>query len=108
MRPVMQKAHDYENKTLTALARKVPCRFTFAHRCEGDSMACHANWLAWNKAVGKKAPDWAWAAGCLAAHDAIDNKLNKTLTYDQREYEWMNAYLGTWNYIWSNKLVRVA
>lgn len=103
----MPKSHDFKSKSLTALAQHVPCRFTFPHDCRGDTMACHANWLRWGKAVGKKAPDWAWASGCLTAHDAIDNKLNHTLSMDAREAEWMNAYLGTWNYIWEHRLVRV-
>lgn len=107
-RGVMQKQHAYRSKALTSLARDVPCMFTFAHKCVGDTMACHANWLQWGKGVHEKAPDWAWASGCLAAHDAIDNKLNRTLSMDARGAEWMTAYVGTWNYIFGKRLVRVA
>lgn len=107
-RPIIQKSNAYKSKRLTDLARHVPCMFVFAHKCVGDRMACHANWLQWGKAVGMKAPDWAWASGCLTAHDAIDNKLNKTLSMEVREAEWMMAYVSTWNYIYENRLVRVA
>lgn len=107
-RPIIQKSNDFKSKTLTGLARHVPCCFTFPHKCSNVTMPCHANWLKWNKAVGKKAPDWAWASGCVDAHNAIDDKLDKRLTLDQREYEWMTAYIGTWNYIYENRLVRVA
>ncbi len=104
-RPVIQKSNHVRSKGLTGLARLVPCMFTFPHDCDTDTMACHANWLRWGKGVGMKAPDWAWASGCKAAHDAIDDKLNQTLTMDQREPEWMNAYLGTWNFIHENRLL---
>lgn len=107
-RAVMQKQNNVRSKSLTALAQHVPCMFTFAHKCLGDTMPCHANWLRWNKGVGLKAPDWAWASGCLTAHNAIDDKLDKTLSMDAREAEWMNAYIGTWNYIWANRLAVAA
>lgn len=107
-RPVMQKAHDFKSKSLTGLAKYVPCMFVFPHNCSEHTMACHANTLKWNKAVGKKAPDWAWASGCLEAHNAIDDKLNKTLSMEAREAEWMMAYVSTWNYIYENRLVKVA
>lgn len=104
-RPVMQKSNDFKSKSLTDLAQYVPCMFAFSHTCVGGTVACHANWLEWGKGVNKKAPDWAWASGCFTAHDAIDNKLNHTLSMDARQAEWMNAYLGTWNYIYGNGLV---
>jgi hypothetical protein len=104
----MQKDRAHRSKKLTALAQYVPCQFTFPHKCSTDTMPCHANWLKWSKGVGMKAPDWAWASGCLTAHNAIDDKLDKTLSMDARESEWMNAYMGTWNYIYDNGLVRVA
>lgn len=107
-RPIIQKQNSYRSKKLTDLARFVPCQFVFPHECSTDTMPCHANWLKWGKGVGMKAPDWAFASGCFNAHDCIDNKLNKTLTQDQREYEWQMAYIGTWNFIHENKLVRVA
>ena len=107
-RPIIQKQNHYRSKSLTSLARLVPCQFTFPHKCSTDTMPCHANWLKWGKAVGGKAPDWAWASGCLEAHNAIDDKLDKRLNPDQRQYEWMNAYIGTHNYLWANGLVRVA
>lgn len=107
-RPIIQKQPRYENRSLLSLARLVPCMFTFAHKCSSDTMPCHANWLRWNKGVGMKSPDWAWASGCLNAHDAIDNKLNKTLSIEAREAEWMVAYISTWNYLFEHKLVRVS
>ena len=106
-RAIIQKSRDFKSKPLTDLARHVPCMFVFAHQCSSDTMACHANWLQWNKAVGKKAPDWAWASGCLNAHDAIDNKLNKTLSMEAREAEWMTAFVSTQNYLWEHGLIAV-
>lgn len=107
-RAVVQKSNPYRSRKLTDLARDVPCMFVFAHKCSGDTMACHANWLVWHKGVGMKAPDWAWASGCLTAHNAIDDKLNHTLSMDAREAEWMNAFISTHNYLWANNLVRIA
>jgi hypothetical protein len=107
-RTVMQKQPAFRSRKLTDLARLVPCRFTFPHECRGDTMACHANWQAWGKGVHYKAPDWAFAAGCLTAHNAIDNKLDKTLSMEARESEWMNAYVGTMNYLWSEGLIKIA
>ena len=107
-RPIVQKADSYRSKRLTDLARDIPCQFTFAHECKGATMACHANWLRWSKGVGLKAPDWAWASGCLTAHNAIDDKLDRTLSMGAREAEWMNAFIATHNYLWKHALVRIA
>ena len=98
----------YRSKKHTSLARGMPCMFTFAHQCQGDVVACHANWQQWGKGVGLKAPDWAWAAGCMTAHREIDGKIAPTMTREQRQSEWLNAFIGTQNYLYDNALVRVA
>jgi hypothetical protein len=108
VRPVLQKRPRYIDKSLTGLAKLVPCQFTFQHECSRDTMACHSNWLNWNKGVGLKCSDWAWAAGCLVAHREIDGKINPKLTKDERQYYWMEAFISTQDYLWRNRLLRVA
>lgn len=71
-------------------------------------MPCHGNWQELGKGVGLKTADFIWASGCRDAHNAIDDKLDKRLNPDQRHYEWLVSYIGTWNYIYENKLVKVA
>lgn len=108
MSEVRQRQPSYENKKLTGLAKRVPCMFTFRHLCNGITMPCHANGLSWGKGVGLKSHDWAFASGCWNAHDAIDNKLNHTLTQDERHYYWLEAFVSTQTYIWENRMVKVA
>lgn len=108
MSAVRQRQPRYINPKLTRLAKHVPCMFTFQHYCHGASMPCHSNWQVWGKGVGLKSHDWAFAAGCSNAHDAIDNKLNRTLSQDERHYYWLEAFVSTQTYLWDNGLVRVA
>lgn len=108
MRPIIYKRPRYVNAKLLSLARTMPCMFTFAHDCRGDVMACHANWQQWGKGVGLKCPDWAWAAGCMAAHREIDGKIGATMTREERESHWLNAFIATQDFLWSEGRVRVA
>ena len=108
MRPVLQKTPRYESRKHTSLAKDVPCQFTFPHKCEGGTMPCHANWQQWGKGVWLKCPDWAWAAGCLNAHREIDGKVGATMRKDERQHEWLNAFIGTQNYLWNSGRLKVA
>jgi hypothetical protein len=107
MSALRQRQPRYENRALTALAKHVPCMFTFPHICSGDTVACHSNWLEWGKGVGKKCSDWAWASGCLEAHKTIDGRIQPTFSEDERRYYWLQAYISTQDYIWRERLVRV-
>lgn len=107
MRHVIQKQNPLRSKKLTGLARGKPCFFTFPHVCKGDVVACHANWQIFGRGTGFKTPDWAIAFGCGDAHNAIDNKLDKRLDQDQRQTEWMNAFVSTQNYLWEHGLLQV-
>lgn len=103
-----QRQPRFESPALLRLARQVPCQFTFPHKCSPETMACHSNGLSWGKGVGLKSHDCFFASGCFNAHDAIDNKLNKTLSQDERQYYWLEAFISTWTYIWSNRMVKIA
>ncbi len=108
-RAVMQKAPRVENRSLLSLAHSLPCFAAFPHDCNAH-LGCHpahANWLRWNKGVGKKVSDWAYAAMCGNAHDMIDGR-RKGLDTAAREYYWLNAFITTHDYLWKMKLLKVA
>jgi hypothetical protein len=110
-RPVIQKQPRVKARRLLDLAHTMPCFATFEHECN-ERLGCHpahANWLRWNKGVGHKVSDWAFASVCGNAHAIIDGKLgHNPLPKDAREYWWLNAFISTQDYIWKNRLVRVA
>ena len=99
----------YRNRKLLNLAHSMPCMASFPHQCtqhQGCEPA-HANGLIWGKGVGFKAPDHYFASMCHNAHDAIDNKLNKTLSADERPQEWLRAYISTQDWLWENGKLNV-
>lgn len=106
----MQKRPRIEVKALRDLAHTAPCFATFVHPCNAHD-GCHPahnNWQQWGKGVGKKTSDWAVAFMCGNAHREIDGKINSTMSRDQRQYEWLNAFISTQDYLWQNKLLKVA
>lgn len=108
-RPVMQKAPPVRYRSLLDLAHDMPCFATFAHDCN-QNRGCHpahANWLKFQKGVGLKATDWAFASMCGNAHREIDGKINPTMSREAREAEWMNAFIATHNYLWSKRLIQI-
>ena len=109
-RPVMQKAPRYENRRLLNLAHQAPCFATFPHDCKQyqGCVPAHANWLIFNKGIGLKASDWAWASMCPRAHDIIDRRIPSDMTEEMLQQEWMRAFISTQDYLWTQKKVRVA
>jgi hypothetical protein len=109
-RPIVQKQPRVEVKSLRELFHKLPCFATFAHQCT-QSLGCHPchnNWQQFGKGVGLKTSDHLCAAMCGTAHRMIDGKVGKdTLPKDQRLYYWIQAFIATWDYIWTHKLVAV-
>lgn len=97
-------------RPLLDISHEMPCQFKLPHKCT-QHLGCvpvHSNWLIFGKGFAHKAPDWAWAAGCAAAHAEIDPALGATMDREQRETEWTIAYIGTQNWLWMNERVRVA
>lgn len=109
-RPIIQKQRPFRAKSLTAMAHDAPCFATFAHDCS-QAQGCdpaHANWQRYGKGVHLKAPDWAVAFVCRNAHRELDGKVNATMSREAREAEWMNAFIGTHNWLWREKRIRLA
>jgi hypothetical protein len=110
-RPVMQKRPRIEVKALRDLIHGLPCFAAFAHECN-ESLGCHPahnNWLEFGKGVGVKTSDHLVASVCGNAHKMLDGHVGlDTLPKEFRLHEWINAFIGTWDYIWSHRLVRVA
>lgn len=105
-----QRVPGYHNRKLLDLAHSMRCQATFSHVCN-DADGCHpahANWLTWGKGVGRKAPDWAFAAVCGNAHRELDGKINPTMDKEQRQAEWLRAFIATQDVLWDKGLVKVA
>ena len=95
----------YRSKKHTDLAHEMACTFSFPHKCNGPSVPCHANWQIFGRGSFFKTPDWAWAAGCPAAHYEIDS--GKDMDRDTKFMEWLRAFVQTQNVLWENKRLRV-
>lgn len=100
----------FRNRKLLNLAHDIPCQAKFPHECNDHlgSHPMHSNWQIWGRGAGHKAPDWAFAAGCGNAHKIIDPGLNPQMDREQRETEWLKAYVGTQNWLWENEKVKIA
>jgi hypothetical protein len=110
-RAVIQKRPRVEVKPLRDLIHGLPCFATFPHACNAN-LGCHPahyNWLDGDKGIGKKTSDHMVASVCGNAHQILDGKLGlDTLPKHMRQYYWIQAFISTWDYIWSRKLVKVA
>lgn len=108
-RPVLQKQPRIEVPSILGLIHSLPCFATFPHECT-QHLGCHpahANW--WRKGVGMKTSDHLVASVCGTAHRMIDGKVGRdTLPKEQRQYFWIEAFIATWDFAWSHKLVRIA
>ena len=106
---VRQRDSVYRNRKLLDLSHWMPCQATFAHTCnQGDGChPAHANWLVWGKGVGHKSPDWAFAAVCGNAHRELDGKINPTMDREQRQAEWLRAFIATQDMLWKKGLLKV-
>jgi hypothetical protein len=106
----VQKTRPVRARSLLDLAHECPCFAAFPHQCN-QQLGCHpahANWLRWNKGVHLKTSDWAFASMCGNAHREIDGKINPTMSKEQREHEWLHAFISTHDWLWREKKVRVA
>lgn len=100
----------YRNKRLTDLAHGLTCHAKFPHECNGylGCVPAHSNWQIWGRGAGHKTPDWAFAAVCPNAHSMLDPKINPEFDREQRQTEWVRAFVSTQNEIWQKGLVKVA
>jgi hypothetical protein len=110
-RPIMQKQPRIKVKALRDLIHKCPCMASFPHECN-QFLGCHPahnNWQQFGKGVGVKTSDHLIASVCGNAHRMLDGHVGQdTLPKEQRLYWWIEAFIATWDYLWSNRLVRVA
>lgn len=100
----------YRNRKLLNIAHDMPCCAQFPHECV-DRNGCepaHADWQIFGRGVGHKSADWAFAAMCHNAHRMISAQVNPPFDREQRQTEWLRAYVKTQDWIWTNNLVKVA
>jgi hypothetical protein len=109
-RPILQKQPRVELPDVRRMLHSFPCFATFPHNCN-QNLGCHPahyDWLDGGKGVGKKTSDFLVASMCGNAHRMIDGKVGRdTLPKDLRKYYWISAYIGTWDYAWTLKKVRI-
>ena len=92
----------YRNRKHLNLLHDVPCMAQFPHQCQGPSVPMHSNALQFDRGASFKAPDWAVAAGCNAAHDFIDGRRGGW-DKETKRAEWMLAYIKTQNWLFENE-----
>ena len=100
----------FRNRKLLDIAHSAPCFAAFPHVCN-QYIGCHpahADWQEWGRGIGHKAPDWAVAFLCGNAHREIDPKLAPSMDREQRQAEWLHAFISTQDYLWKEEKVRVA
>lgn len=98
----------YRNRRLLDLAHEMSCHAAFPHDCNqwDGCVPAHSNWQIWGRGSGHKTPDWAFAAVCPNAHAILDPKVSPVFDREQRQTEWLKAFVGTQNEIWeSGKVV---
>lgn len=93
------------NRKLLDLAHSMPCCAKFPHQCQGwqGCEPAHSDSQMFGRGHGHKSNDWAFASMCHTAHMMLD-----TFDREQKQTEWMRAFVNTQTYLWNNKLVRVA
>lgn len=92
-------------KLLKAL-RDLPCMADFPHRCNGPSVACHANDILFGRGFAYKTPDHFTAAMCPEAHDFVDGRKGGW-DKETKRMEWLRAYVRTQNELWESGRVIV-
>ena len=83
------------------------CMAKFPHTCTGH-LGCapaHANWALWGRGHAHKSHDFAFAAMCHVAHQEIDAGM--TMDKEQKECEWLLAYVATQFDLWENGKIGV-
>ena len=95
----------YRNRSLLNLAHDCPCMATFQHPCseyQGVEPA-HSDQQIFGRGHGHKSHDFAFAAMCHTAHMMLD-----TFEREQKQTEWLIAYVKTQEYLWTNEMIAVA
>lgn len=93
----------YRSKKLLEIVRNSPCQ-----RCgceDGTVVAAHSNQLRDGKGKGIKAHDYRIAALCYKCHMEIDQ--GKTLTKQQRVYDWDDAHRKTIGWLFENDYLKL-
>lgn len=95
---------NYRNRKLLDLAHDMPCQATFNHNC-GGYLGCdpaHSDSSIFGRGFSFKSHDFAFAAMCNASH-----KMLSTFDREQKEAEWMRAFVATQKHLWENGLIKV-
>ena len=95
----------YRNRKLLDLAHDMPCFADFPHDCY-EYMGCdpaHSDSQLFGRGHGHKSHDFAFAAMCNNAHRDLDH-----MEREEKQAEWLRAYVKTQNYLWENNLIKVA
>ena len=95
----------YRNRSLLNLAHYCPCLAMFPHDCseyQGVEPA-HSDQQIFGRGHGHKSHDFAFASMCHTAHMMLD-----TFEREQKQTEWLIAYVKTQEYLWTNERIRVA
>ena len=81
------------------------CFARFAHACTGRQGCepAHSDSQTFGRGHGHKSADWAVSFICHVAHMELDNFDRET-----KQAEWLAAFVKTQDYLWKNKLVKVA
>lgn len=95
----------FRSRQLLNLAHTMPCCARFPHDCTGYQGCdpAHSDSQIFGRGHGHKSADWAFAAMCHVAHLQLD-----TFTREQKQAEWLIAYVATQNWLWENGRVKVA
>jgi hypothetical protein len=93
------------NRKLLDLAHEAPCFAKFKHKCEGwqGCEPAHSDSQTFGRGHGHKSNDWAFAALCHTAHMMLD-----TFDREQKQAEWMLAFVDTQTWLWTEKRIKVA
>lgn len=95
---------NFRDRDLLNLAYELDCTIRVPDVCTGGTgEPCHANWAIWGKGGAMKAHDFAFASGCRACHQAIDQ--GSVLTAEQREFYWLRGHVETMRQLWTRGLL---
>lgn len=94
----------FRSRKLLDLAHGMPCMAKFPHTCSeyAGVEPAHSDSQLFGRGHGHKSHDFAYAAMCHTAHVALD-----TFDRDAKQAEWLRAYIGTCEHLWSENLIIV-
>lgn len=98
---------NFRSRALLNLAYELDCTLRIPGVCEGGrGEPCHANSSAWGKGSAMKAHDFAFASGCRACHQELDQ--GKKLVAEARHFYWLRGHVETMRQLWERGLLVVA